>query len=249
MSIINKPYIVIASLFISISSCAAANDLARQKDALDVISALADKICSLPPLSGQENQLELSGKGKVELNKVLKKIADLGIQGGAAYQHKKYEGVLQKDIASLLINSTDCRLEVLRELKDKLLTKENSINSLADKKTNEQTRDSAKRNLPVRSVKFPLVSKLLLGQKKKFFDGLEITTGNYFGLDERELVEIYSPALGETKFDIFVGEEGPTVSVNGVDYQILLLAFDSKTSLVTVKVDKLGRAQIVPAKN
>jgi hypothetical protein len=58
---------------------------------------------------------------KAELSEVLKKVAELGIEGAAKYQTVEYQGVLQKDLARALRSYTDCKIEVWRGLKDKLL--------------------------------------------------------------------------------------------------------------------------------
>jgi hypothetical protein len=92
-----------------------------QKEALNVIADFADRICPPVPISGSSENLELSGEAKIELNNLLKKIADLGIKGAAKYQESHYKGVLQKDLAVLLQHGSKCKLEVWKDLKDKLL--------------------------------------------------------------------------------------------------------------------------------
>jgi hypothetical protein len=99
----------------------AADTLDTQKQALDIIADFADRFCKTIPLSGNADNLELSGQAKAELNELLKKIASLGIEGAAKYQKSEYQGVLRKDLASLLKDNSTCRLEVWKDLKDKLL--------------------------------------------------------------------------------------------------------------------------------
>lgn len=95
--------------------------LDSQKEALNVIADFADRICNTVPISGGSENLELSGEAKIELNNLLQKIADLGIEGAAKYQQSNYKGVLQKDLAILLQHGSKCKLEVWKDLKDKLL--------------------------------------------------------------------------------------------------------------------------------
>src|SRR5437016_4979253 len=86
--------------------------LKHQEEVLKAIADFADRICKDIPLTGKEESLELSAKGKADLSALLKKIADLGIQGGAKYQRAEYQGLLSKDLAVALKNSTDCKLKV-----------------------------------------------------------------------------------------------------------------------------------------
>ncbi len=87
--------------------------------ALKIIGDFADRLCKDIPLEGQDKNLELTGSAKAELNGILKKLTNLGIEGAAKYQDTSYKGVLQKDLASVLKNSTDCRLQVWKDLKGK----------------------------------------------------------------------------------------------------------------------------------
>lgn len=96
-------------------------DLGTQTKALDMIADFADRLCNSVPTEGTSQNLELSGQAKAELTGVLKAVSDLGIEGAAKYQKSTYQGVLQRDLASLLKNSANCRLEVWKDLKDRLL--------------------------------------------------------------------------------------------------------------------------------
>lgn len=110
--------------FITVSSgiqLAKADDLENQQKALNTISNFAEKLCKYPPLAGNESKYELSGEAKAELSKVLKKVADLGVKGAAKYQASDYEGLLQKDLANVVKDSSNCKMEVWRDLKDRLI--------------------------------------------------------------------------------------------------------------------------------
>jgi len=114
----------IPALLIFVFACvaAASETLEKQQQALDAIADFADRICHKVDTDGGETEsLELSGSAKIELSKILKVIADLGIEGGAKYQKTEYNNVLQKDLAGLMIESSKCRLNVFNGLKDKLL--------------------------------------------------------------------------------------------------------------------------------
>ena len=100
---------------------ACSQDLASQREALQMIGDFADRICQTPSTKGEASTVELSGDAKAELNKFLKKVADLGLQGAAKYKHTEYENVLQKDLADVIQKARDCRKDVAKELTDKLV--------------------------------------------------------------------------------------------------------------------------------
>lgn len=109
---------IILCLFVSTVFAAG---LAAQKEALDVIEAFANKLCTQVKHEGSTENVELSGDAKIELSNLLKKIADLGIEGAAKYQKSEYQGVLQKDLTTLIQQGVDCKLKVWNDLKDKLI--------------------------------------------------------------------------------------------------------------------------------
>lgn len=92
-----------------------------QAKALDVIATFAERICKSAPTSGSSEAVELSGKAKAELTGLVKKVADLGIEGAAKYQSNEYQGVLQKDLAALLSKDADCKFKISEKLIDKLI--------------------------------------------------------------------------------------------------------------------------------
>jgi hypothetical protein len=108
-------------VLLCIGGLANAGSLEAQQKGLDVILEFADRLCTTIPLTGGANTLELSGKAKAELSALLKKIANLGIEGAAKYQTLDWQGVLQHELAEQLNNSRHCKVEVFRALKDKLL--------------------------------------------------------------------------------------------------------------------------------
>jgi hypothetical protein len=86
-----------------------------------MIANFAERLCNTVPTEGRDGRLELSGKAKAELNALIKKIANIGVEGAAKYQQSQYKGVLQKDLAAVLKENTNCKLQVLKELKETLL--------------------------------------------------------------------------------------------------------------------------------
>jgi hypothetical protein len=87
-----------------------------QKKALDSIAEFAERMCTSIPFKGDSTTVELSGQAKAELSRLLKKIADAGLGGAVKYQSSEYEGVLQKDLASAIKSSQDCRISIFKEL-------------------------------------------------------------------------------------------------------------------------------------
>ena len=111
------------SLSVGSVSVLSESNLASQKQALDVIADFADRICdpAKVPLVGSSSSLELSGKAKAELSELVKKVANVGVEGAAKYQSSKYANVLQKDLVAVLRENKDCRLKVFEKLQSRLL--------------------------------------------------------------------------------------------------------------------------------
>jgi len=114
---------VILSFFVVfvVDGIAQNRNLDQQEKALQIIADFAERFCTTIPLEGEGETIELSGEAKVELNNLIKKIADLGIRGAVKYQRSEWKGLLQKDLAGLLRDSINCRLEVWKDLQDKLI--------------------------------------------------------------------------------------------------------------------------------
>jgi hypothetical protein len=113
--------LLVPFILLSVDVITAADDLEKQRQALNIIVDYASRICVTVPQTGKSGNVELSGKAKAELNELLKKIANLGIEGAAQYQALQYEGVLQKELAEQLNKSRDCQREVSQDLINRLL--------------------------------------------------------------------------------------------------------------------------------
>jgi len=103
-----------------------AASLEENEKALNMIADFADRLCKDIPLQGHGDNLELTGSAKAELNGIIKKLANLGLDGAIKYQNTEYEGLLQKDLVSALKDSTNCRLQIWNDLKDKLISSSTS---------------------------------------------------------------------------------------------------------------------------
>src|SRR5262249_62047213 len=85
-----------------------------QTRALKVIGDAAERICSSVSTSGSSQNVELSGEAKAELAGVIKNVAELGIKGAGKYESADYNNVLQKDLAAIIKQNTNCRQTVFQ---------------------------------------------------------------------------------------------------------------------------------------
>lgn len=106
-----------------------ANSQENHREALDLIYKFADKMCIAMPIEGQGSDLVLSGEAKAELNGLLGRLAELGVDGTAFFQGNRYKGVLQKDLVSALNTTTNCRIKIFMSLQDKLISNAPEPNS------------------------------------------------------------------------------------------------------------------------
>lgn len=124
----------------------AGDDLAAKQEALNIIADAADRICGEISSTGGGRKIEISGNAKAELNGLIKKMVDLGIEGAAKYEKSEYQNVLREDLAETLKTSTNCKLDVFRELKGDFFKKPERLSDIINnlKSPNVSTRiDSA----------------------------------------------------------------------------------------------------------
>jgi hypothetical protein len=96
----------------------ASNDLESKATALNILSKTATDLCKDIPIYGEGTDVELTGEAKAEIDNLIKKVIDLKVGGAARYISDDYKGVLRKDLAIVLKNSTDCKVEVLKLFHD-----------------------------------------------------------------------------------------------------------------------------------
>ncbi len=111
--------VVFLIVFPVLTRTAVADSAQDWEKALKIIGDFADRLCKDIPLEGQGNTFELTGGAKAELSGIIRQLVNLGIEGTAKYQNTGYTNVLQKDLANTLKTSTDCRLQVWKDLKGK----------------------------------------------------------------------------------------------------------------------------------
>lgn len=111
--------LLVASITLSFNSFA--YELDNQKKALHLIITTANELCENVPLSGGTEGVQLTGEAKAKVSGIIKKLADLGLDGAIKYDNNKYNGVLQKDLASIVNTSANCKMDVWKDLQDKLV--------------------------------------------------------------------------------------------------------------------------------
>jgi len=85
------------------------------------IKEFAREMCISVPTEQTSSGVELTGDAKAQVDGLLKKLADLGVTLTAQYQSNRSRGVLQKDLASAIENSNNCRLTLALALSQRLL--------------------------------------------------------------------------------------------------------------------------------
>ncbi|SAK48507.1 hypothetical protein AWB79_01297 [Caballeronia hypogeia] len=115
-----KRFSFVAAIAVGTLVCNVSTRADVQKS-LDLIRDFASSLCGSVETKGKAEAWDTSAEAKASLNGVVKKLADLGATAATKYTHSSYEGLLQTDIGKIIEKQGDCRLEVFRELKDKLL--------------------------------------------------------------------------------------------------------------------------------
>ncbi|MGD9209611.1 MAG: hypothetical protein PVI90_02495 [Desulfobacteraceae bacterium] len=112
----------VLAIFILLTQVSFAESLEEKQKALDIVADFADRMCTKVPLTGEGDNLELTGEGEAQLQGIIKKLANLGFKGAIKYQDNEYIGYLQKDLISALKNTQSCKLKILKDLKGYLLS-------------------------------------------------------------------------------------------------------------------------------
>lgn len=118
-----KRTVPIATILLAFGMAAQGQDVDQAKKALDLIAEFSSSICGTPPLEGTSTDAALSATGRVALSSLLRKLAQLRIDGVAKYQSSDYEGLLQKDLVTSFKDARACRMTVFADLSDRLFPK------------------------------------------------------------------------------------------------------------------------------
>ena len=114
-----KVYVAIAivAVFLVFQSSAtnASQNLQKQQATLNMISEFAIKFCQTSPITS--SRMELNAEGKIQLSKFLKKLFGTDIEAAGDVKVSEATGVLQRDLAGVIANSNECRIELWRWLR------------------------------------------------------------------------------------------------------------------------------------
>jgi hypothetical protein len=98
-----------------------AQDLAQTGKALELITKFADSMCYTIAQEGSSTSVAVQGKAKAEISKLLRRLAELGIEGAASGQSSEYAGLLQKDLLAGIRETSGCKERIYNDLRDRVL--------------------------------------------------------------------------------------------------------------------------------
>ncbi len=93
----------------------------RTSQALKMITETAAQICASVPTQQSDRGVTLSADAQAKLGGLVGRIANLGLSGTGQYHSDQSTGVLQKDLASVIHDANNCKLEVFRTLERDLV--------------------------------------------------------------------------------------------------------------------------------
>jgi len=117
---IAKSVLTLAGLALGPSTDASAADT-RVPEALKMITDTAAEICESVPLEQTASGITLSADAQAKLGGLVGRIANLGLSGAGQYHSERSTGVLQKDLATALHNTNNCKLTVFQTLEHDLI--------------------------------------------------------------------------------------------------------------------------------
>ena len=106
-------------------------DLAREAEVLTLIADFADTFCKKIPLRGKQTSGGLGIEVTNTLQRILRKLVDLGVSAAANLSVTTYEGVARDDLLTAVETNTNCRLTVFHDLKRLLMAPETPASPLA----------------------------------------------------------------------------------------------------------------------
>jgi hypothetical protein len=99
----------------------AADPLERHRAALQIISEFADRFCKEIRLQTSSERIEASGEAKAQVSNLIKRLADLGIDGSVKYLSETAQGPLREQLMEMTRDNTQCRLRIWNDLKGTIL--------------------------------------------------------------------------------------------------------------------------------
>ena len=95
-------------------------------EALAEIRLTAESICQSVPIEGSSSSVSLTGRANAQLEGLLRRLAELGIDGNAEFQEENFTGVLRDQLADAIGSANECRLSVFETLVDAILRPSNN---------------------------------------------------------------------------------------------------------------------------
>jgi len=133
---LKKILFIFFTLLLTIDSYA--NNTLETLKGLPQIASFVKDVCTAPSLKGNSSSLELNARASSKTSKLIKKLIALNVDGAAKYSEKKYNTVLQKELAKVIKDSNNCRLEALRLLQyhfsDEGVTRKERVNKVPPEK-------------------------------------------------------------------------------------------------------------------
>lgn len=145
-------------------------DLERSQQALKMIEDFAKSMCADPTYSGSTTTAAANAKAKVEVSKLVKKLADASVELGAEARKESFQGLLQRDLLKATENATTCRLTIFNDLKGRLLPSPTDNKGGSGSKTGDssQSPDKTQRG-PGKSKTVSYLPTVMLGATKSDF--------------------------------------------------------------------------------
>lgn len=88
---------------------------------LNEITKFTDNFCKVIPQERKSDKISISGEVKAELARLIKILAEAGLEGAIRYESEEGMGVLQEDLLEAINTNTECRLAVWNDLNAKLI--------------------------------------------------------------------------------------------------------------------------------
>ena len=93
----------------SVQSAAAPLDT---KQAIDLITQTADRICNVVSTKGEADSADVKGQVKAQLSGLAAKLANVGVSATGGITNDQYQNMLRKDLSSTLHDNAESCLSV-----------------------------------------------------------------------------------------------------------------------------------------
>jgi hypothetical protein len=91
-------------------------------ETLRLITDTADRICSVVTTRGETQSTEVQGSIQAQLNRLASWLFNAGVSGSGTITSEQYQNVLREDLADVLRNNAECKVEVLKTLNTTILS-------------------------------------------------------------------------------------------------------------------------------